>query len=381
MGREGAGSGMTVRSDDATLHVFIGTKAQYIKTAPLLRLMDARGVEYRLLDSGQHADLAVGLREELEVRAPDATFGGDGDVESMGQAVVWAARLASKLLHGRNRLLRDVFGGLGGVCVVHGDTPTTLITALLARRAGLRVAHLEAGLRSGRLLHPFPEEIVRILVMRIADLLFAPHDRARRNLEEMGVRGTVVPLPANTTLESLRHALGELKAPGDGPAVVTSHRVENLTRARRLRQLVGHVCDVAEREPVIFVAHGPTRRALRSSGLDGELRRAGVDLRPLARHREFVALLARARFVITDGGSIQEECFYLGVPTLLWRKRTERPEGVGRNAVLSGYDAETVRAFLEAPEEHRRRPVKTDVRPSEVILDTLLDRRGGTFGG
>lgn len=353
------------------IHVFIGTKAQYIKTAPLLRLMDERGVPYRLVDSGQHAELSVGLRRELGVREPDVSIGGGQDVNSIGEAVAWAAKLAARGLRTRRAVRRDVFGGSGGVCLVHGDTPSTLLGALLARRAGLRMAHLEAGLRSGRLLHPFPEELIRVLTMRLADVLFAPHEEACGNLERMGPRGTVVELPANTTVEALRYALGGLEAPGGGPALVTTHRVENLTRRSRLRRLVGYVTGIAEREPVQFVAHGPTLKVLRSRGLVHRLRDAGVVLMPLMSHGEFAARLARARFVITDGGSIQEECHYLGVPTLLWRKHTERPEGLGRNVVLSGYSDGTVRQFLAAPEEHRRPPVAADQRPSRVVLAYL----------
>ena len=170
------------------IHVFIGTKAQYIKTAPLLWQMDARGVHYRLIDSGQHALLAASFQEELGVRPPDVRLGGDADITSIPQAIGWTLRLAVRLLSKR-RLRAGVFGGMGGVCVVHGDTPSTLISTVMARRAGLTVAHLEAGLRSGRWFHPFPEELIRFLVARRADLLFAPDDRAVHNLGAMRVKG------------------------------------------------------------------------------------------------------------------------------------------------------------------------------------------------
>ncbi|MFP4512845.1 MAG: hypothetical protein ACLFRV_07855, partial [Acidimicrobiales bacterium] len=125
------------------LHVFIGTKAQYIKTAPVLARLDARGVPYRLIDSGQHGALSTGLRAELGVRDPDLLLGGSRDITSIPQAMAWAARMTTRLVSGR-RVRDEVFGGSGGICVVHGDTPSTLLSTLLARRAGLTVAHLEA---------------------------------------------------------------------------------------------------------------------------------------------------------------------------------------------------------------------------------------------
>lgn len=358
------------------IHVFLGTKAQYIKTAPLLRLMDARGVPYRLIDSGQHAALSVGLREELAVRRPDVVLGGSDDVDSIPQALRWAARLGAELFD-TNGLRADVFGGLGGICVVHGDTPSTLLSTLMARQAGVDVAHLEAGLRSHSLWHPFPEELIRVIVMRRSDVLFAPDADAVANLATMKVTGQVVPLDANTVVEALRHDLADAGPAGSGPAIVTMHRVENLGRRRRVDRLVRIVERAAGDQPVRFVVHGPTRETLRRGGYDARLRDAGVELVPLAPHRQFVRMLHEAPWVITDGGSIQEECALLGVPTLLWRHRSERGDGIGANVVVSGYDSDATAAFLADPERHRRPPRTDRHDPSERILDVLVDRLGG----
>jgi UDP-N-acetylglucosamine 2-epimerase (non-hydrolysing) len=355
------------------IHVFLGTKAQYIKTAPLLRLLDEQAVPYRLIDSGQHGALSVGLRDELGVRAPDHLLAAGRDITSIPQAMVWALKLAVKLLDGRT-LRREVFGGHGGVCVVHGDTPSTLLSTLMAKRAGLRVAHLEAGLRSGHLLHPFPEELIRVVVMRLSDLLFAPDAEAVQNLRRMRVRGRVVPLPGNTVTEALAHDLDSLppEETTEGPVVVTMHRVENLNRRERVEHLVEVVERIAAERPVRFVLHGPTTDTLRKRGLDRRLSAAGVELRPLAPHREFVGMLRAAPFVITDGGSIQEECALLGVPTLLWRAATERPDGVGSNVVVSGYDRAAVARFLGDPAAHRVAALDRASRPSELVLAELL---------
>jgi UDP-N-acetylglucosamine 2-epimerase (non-hydrolysing) len=364
------------------LHVFIGTKAQYIKTAPVLRLLDERGVDYRLIDSGQHARLSVGMRGDLGLRAPDHVLGGEHDIDSIPQFLRWAATLAARLPSAR-RLRRDVFGGHGGICVVHGDTPSTLLSAAMARRAGLRVAHLEAGLRSHNVLHPFPEEAIRIVVMRLAHLLFAPDATAVHNLESMGVKGRVVAVSGNTSVDALRttfaRALGPDGVPlavgeaGDGPVVVTMHRVENLHSKRSVGSFVELVSNLATSRDVRFVVHGPTRDVIERTGAVRRLEALGVDLRPLASHAEFITAVARAPFVITDGGSIQEECALLGVPTLLWRYRTERPDGLGANVVLSRYDDDVLRRFLADPERLRRKPVPLEASPAAEIVDVLLE--------
>ena len=356
------------------IHVFLGTKAQYIKTAPLLRLLDASDVPYRLIDSGQHGALSVGLREELGVRAPDHALASGRDINSIRQALVWAAGLALKLVN-RRRLRHEVFDNRPGICVVHGDTPSTLLSTLMARRAKVKVAHLEAGLRSGHLLHPFPEELIRVVVMRLAHVLFTPDDEAIANLQKMKVRGEIVPLPGNTVVEALHHELATSGPPTDGPVVVTMHRVENLNRRERVEQLVSTVERIARDHRVRFVQHGPTVETLRKRGGIERLRTAGVEMVPLARHGAFVAMLADAPFVITDGGSIQEECALLGTPTLLWRGATERPDGVGRNVVVGAYDQATIDAFLADPQAHRHPPADTGARPSQVVLDHLAAYR------
>ena len=351
------------------IHVFIGTKAQYVKTAPLLRLMDDRGVAYRLVDSGQHARLAVAFRAELGVRAPDVYLGGEADVSSIPAAAGWALRLAGRLLS-RRRLREEVFGGMGGVCVVHGDTPSTLLSALMARRAGLSVAHLEAGLRTGRWMHPFPEEVIRYLVARRADLLFAPDDRAVSNLEAMRTKGRIVALPGNTVLEALREAAPSVGE--GGPVVITMHRVENLHRRRRREALAALAGRLAADHEVRWLLHEPTIGALGRRAVD-RMEKAGVVMTGLAGHADFLNMLAAAPFVITDGGSVQEECALLGVPTLLWRGRTDRPDGLGANVVLGKYDPAVVQGFVGDPERHRRPPRIPDVEPSVLILETLSE--------
>ncbi|MDE0162691.1 MAG: UDP-N-acetylglucosamine 2-epimerase [Acidimicrobiaceae bacterium] len=371
------------------IHVFIGTQAEYIKLAPLLRRMEAACLPYRLIDSGQHADRSESFRHELGLRAPDHAMGGTRSVDSVPAALWWAAGLGLKLAL-RRRLDRTVFGGCPGICVVHGDTPTALIGALMAKRAGLPLAHVEAGLRTHRWLHPFPEEIVRVAVDRLADLLFAPDGTAAEDLRKRRVRGRIITGSSNTISDALRAALesgaaGAPTAPDMSggahshssprrphPVVVTMHRVENLHRRPRRQALVHTITRLAQTTPVRWYVHEPTRRALGATEQAG-LEASGVELVTMVPHAEFVRALARAPFAITDGGSIQEECALLGVPVLLWRDRTDRADGLGENAVLSRYDPEAVEAFLADPERFRHARRLPQSSPSQEILEVLAD--------
>lgn len=369
---------MTGSAERPGIVVFIGTKAQYIKTAPLLRIMEEQGVPYRLVDSGQHAEIAVGMRRDLGVREPDYSFGSDSDVTTIRGAIRWSLSVV-RHLWSKKKLQDEVFGGVtDGICVIHGDTPSTLLSMMLAKRAGLRVAHLEAGLRSGDLLNPFPEEVIRIIVMRYSDLCYAPTEEDEANLRSMRRRrGTIIPLESNTSVEAVRFALGELsEMDTTGPAIVTMHRVENLRSRARVDGFIEAVLKLRRQHPVTFVVHGPTEKVLDRQGSLDRLRDAGVEVIPLVGHDEFLRMVAAAPLVIIDGGSIQEECAYLGVPTLLWRDATERSHGIGRNVVLSHHDQQVVDSFLADSEKHRFPPDRSASTPSREILDSLLAELG-----
>lgn len=357
------------------IHVVLGTKAELIKVAPVMAELERRGVTYRLVETGQHGAHLPGLRAQLGVKDPDVRLGGLSDVESVGQAVRWMFGLA-RLSMGRRSLVERVFGGVGGVCLVHGDTPSTLMATLMARRAGLTVVHLESGLRSGSFRDPFPEELIRVFVMKRAEVMFAPDDTAAANLASMGVRGRVVRTSGNTGRETLASVVDDLE-PGSGPVIAALHRVENLHRPGRLRSFLGLLGRLAaDGRKVLFVIHPPTGRVLAGHGGRKAVEASGVVTSDLLPFAEFAAQLAAAPFVITDGGSIQEECSLLGVPCLLWRDRTERPDGVGANVVVSGYDTAVVDRFLADPEAHRRPSRVDDTRPSVEIVDVLIRMLG-----
>jgi UDP-N-acetylglucosamine 2-epimerase (non-hydrolysing) len=151
------------------------------------------------------------------------------------------------------------------------------------------------------------------------------------------------------------------------------HRVENLYSGAVVSRFVDLLLRLAAVRAVRLVAHEPTREVLGRRGALARLEAAGVEVRPLAPHGVFVSWLRAAPFVITDGGSIQEECALLGVPTLVWRARSERPDGIGANVVLARDDAAVVDAFVADPERFRVVPAALTSRPSERILDVLLE--------
>jgi UDP-N-acetylglucosamine 2-epimerase (non-hydrolysing) len=357
---------------EPALLVLVGTKAQFIKTAPVLRELDARGIGYRLVYTGQHSETFDILEQAFGTRAPDDVLVPAVEADTHGTFLLWSLRYWRAVWRRvRSRAWKGVRVGL-----VHGDTASTLFGAMAIRLAGADVGHIEAGLRSARLFEPFPEEIIRRLVSRMARWHYAPDADAARNLRR--VRGEVIDTAGNTLRDALLMSLrriGDLPAAGGGGgyAIVSMHRSENLGSRSTFDMLLEAVLETARRLPVKFVLHPATRAKIQASGwlarLQAEPRVALLDRMD---YPDFVRLLLGCRFLMTDGGSNQEEATMLGLPTLLLRRTTERMDGLHDNVVLSGLLPEAIRAFVD---EHADRDwslrVVAGESPSARIVDSL----------
>ena len=356
------------------IHVCFGTQAELIKLAGVLRALADLGAEHRIVDTGQHGLTARRLLEPLGLRQPDAVLYDGPPVTSSARAAAWMASLGWMALTDRPRLRTRGFAPGPGVVCVHGDTFTTLAASALARMLGLKLAHVESGLRSYNWRHPFPEEIVRVITNRWADVLFPPGAWAADNLRAMGVRGRIVPLPVNTGRDALDLVLRDaLPNPHRPPyAVASLHRFETLVSAALVRQAVEVVVEASKRCPVVWPMHTVMRQAVEKAGLMPRLQQADVRIGPILDYPQFAPVLRDASFVIADGGSIQEECYFLDKPCLLLRRATERREGLGENVVLSGWDAATIEAFLADPASHRRQTPLPAGQASRIVAQELV---------
>ena len=366
-------------NDQVPISIFLGTKAQLIKMAPVMLELDCRQRKYQILDTGQHAGLIFPeIMDQFEVRPPDIRLVGDGQqgVSTLSAGVRWITTLAARYLPSAKFVRRELFNDATGISLVHGDTASTLMATLIARRGGQKVAHVEAGLRSWKWLDPFPEEIVRVWVMRLAHYLFAPSAAAKENLDKMSLAARTYSLPGNTALDTVARDLQ--RAPVALPelppsyALATVHRLETIYRRRNLQRVIDIILAANRRHPIVFVQHPPTMHRLRAYGLENTLTAAGVRQVPLLDHVSFLHLLQGAEFVLTDGGSIQEEASYLGLPCLLLRRTAERDEGLGENVLLSDLHVGKATSFLDQFSSYRR-PAQLNnfPSPSAALADHL----------
>ncbi|MCC5860115.1 MAG: UDP-N-acetylglucosamine 2-epimerase [Ectothiorhodospiraceae bacterium] len=350
--------------------VVIGTRAQLIKMAPVLRELERQNIPFSLLMTGQHLVTMDELMEEFNVKTEPQWLCGREEIKRILQAPLWFCRALWRLYASRND-----WTGKHTLVLVHGDTLSTFIGALVGRLvAGGRVGHVEAGLRSFDMLNPFPEELIRVIVCRLAHVHYAPGAWAAANLKG---RRNVVDTAGNTILDTLRLTLEDMPSQNEEPpyVVVSIHRLENLYSATRLGLIVEEVERISRTHPVRFVLHPATERRLAAAGHLGKLQtHPNVVLLPRMTYRPFIHMAARARLVITDGGSNQEELYYLGVPTLLMREKTERQEGMTDGCTrLGSFDRTAIRAYVDdvlGRDPAPRAPLP-DYYPARCIVDNV----------
>ena len=320
----------------------LGTRPEIIRLSRVIERLD-RACELTVIHTGQNFDPALSdvFFEELGVRAPDRYLGitGDGFAERVGGVLAAAGPLLAELKP--DRLL------------VLGDTDSAL-SAYVAKRMGIPVFHMEAGNRCFD--DRVPEEVNRRVIDHASDVLMPYTNRSRDNLIREGIHTSRIVVTGNPIKEVMDHhreqiaasrALDELGVENGGYLLITVHRQETVDVEDCLRSLLRGAAAGADELglPLIFSVHPRTRARLQQFGISLE----AEHVRPYDPFGffDFVSLESQARCVLTDSGTVQEECCIMGVPTVTVRDTTERPETIecGSN-VLSGTHPDAIRSGL-----------------------------------
>lgn len=348
----------------ANVTVVMGTRPEAIKLAPVVAAIQARGeLAARIIVTGQHRALIDGVLAHFDLR-PHL----DLDLMQPGQGT---GDLAARVMMGVGEVLERERAEM---VIVQGDTGSALGGALAGFHAAVPVAHVEAGLRTGDLASPFPEEGNRRVIGQVASLHFAPTTQARAALRREGIAAHAIEVTGNTGIDALLAVDARVRgnargaglpdlAPGRPLVLVTTHRRENHgVPLMRICEAVERIALHEDCAIVVPVHPNPAVASVLRSRLGWV---AGVHLvEPLA-YDTFVWALRRAALVLTDSGGVQEEAPALGTPVLVLRDTTERPEGVKAGvAMLVGTDptriAGAVRAVLRDAEVAKwmSRPLK-----------------------
>jgi len=320
----------------------VGARPNFMKVAPVLNALKVhRRVVQTLVHTGQHYDANMSdvFFQQLSIPAPDVNL----DVGSGTHA----RQTADVMI----RFEPVVLKAKPDIVLVYGDVNSTVAAALVCAKLGIRIGHVEAGLRSFD--RTMPEEINRLITDQLADMLFTPSEDADLNLRNEGIAAEKVFLVGNVMIDSLVRLLPIAQRLNDNRrnhnrmperyVLVTLHRPSNVDDSATLKGLLELLLEVNCDLSVVFPVHPRTRQRIAEFGFNADRLRL-FDPLP---YIEFLALQARSTMVITDSGGIQEETTYLGVPCLTVRDNTERPITVSKGTnVLVGRNPERLRTEI-----------------------------------
>lgn len=355
--------------------VIAGARPNFMKVAPLLRAFDRVNkpvvqVDYKLVHTGQHYDAAMSdvFFKELGIRSPDINL----EVGSGSHAVQTAAIMT--------KFEPVCLAERPDSIVVVGDVNSTMACALVASKLGIKIVHLEAGLRSYD--RTMPEEVNRLVTDALSDLLLTPSLDGDENLKKEGVPAEKIKFVGNIMIdalvESLERArassiLTELKVKPQKFVYVTLHRPSNVDDPARLKELWRCLQEVSNSLPVVFPIHPRTRKALAEIGVTNPSQQGIFALSPIG-YLDSLCLTENARFVLTDSGGLQEESTYFRTPCLTLRPNTERPATVtvGSNQLTTLERlAEDINKVLAKPPRFGSIPQYWDGKTADRIA-TLL---------
>ncbi|MEO8373223.1 MAG: UDP-N-acetylglucosamine 2-epimerase (non-hydrolyzing) [Candidatus Solibacter sp.] len=355
-----------------------GARPNFMKIAPIMEAFATQrsghaDLQVLLIHTGQHYDpkMSDGFFEDLHIPQPDINLGvGSGS---------HAQQTARVMVTFEEVCLREQPDWV----VVVGDVNSTMACTITAKKLGIRVAHVEAGLRSFDM--SMPEEINRLCTDVLADLLFTTDPIADRNLRREGVAEEKIHFAGNTMIDTLLRHMDLARAlplpeglRASEYAILTLHRPGNVDDRETLTSLIGTIREIGRRLPVVFPAHPRTVGRLKEFGLLEQLQQETFIrlIEPLS-YLPFIGLVTHSRMVLTDSGGIQEETTVLGIPCITMRPNTERPITceVGTN-ILVGSDPERIRAAAFAVLDGAIRPTlipeKWDGHAAERIVKVLL---------
>lgn len=314
----------------------VGTRPNFIKIAPLVNEMKKyKEIKQILVHTGQHYDKSMSKTffDNLDIPKPDINLG-VGSASDVTQTAKIMLKLGSVFYKEKPDLV-----------IVVGDVNSTFAAAITAKKCGIKVAHVEAGLRSFDMT--MPEEINRILTDHVSDFLFTTEESGNKNLKNEGIEGSKIFLVGNVMIDTLlshkkksekSKILSKLKLNKSNYAVLTLHRPSNVDNKKSLNYILEILNKIQQKIKIVFPVHPRTLKNLKHYNLLNKIKNSkNIILTEPLGYLDFLSLMSNSKFVITDSGGIQEETTVLQVPCVTIRNNTERPVTIkqGTNMLVS----------------------------------------------
>ena len=349
----------------------LGTTAEAIKVERVIYELKKLNVATEVWSTEQQASEIGNTLEALAVGPAQVKLSSQKiSIESFRDALSWSLRCLSGIW----KIRKVGKNNLPDVLVVQGDTLSTVVGSLAGLALKIPVVHIEAGLRSGTWRSPFPEELNRRFVSRVAVLHLAPDESAEHNLLEAS--GKVVNTFGNTGIDALQFRFNQNskeKEPKDVPNItVVLHRTELLSKKEIFAETMHLLGSLSNTFNITMTLDAPSSRAFQKFKHDfPDWKYRHLSVVPKLKFPEFVELLASTDVVITDSGGLQEECARLGIPCCVHREVSERSDGLNSNAVLTGMDVDRLRSKLANWGELRRKIRWPAVSPSYICASEI----------
>lgn len=364
-------------SMDKPIYFFIGTEAELIKVFPVIIKCQNVGKICHIIASGQNDLKKNRIMEFMNLNGKFIELSKETDIK---KSVTGLLRWFLGIKKEASYIIKKHFNVnemQNADLVVHGDTISTMMGAFIGKELGMRVCHVEAGLRSHNLFNPFPEEIDRLITSKIARVHFAPGRLPIENLRK--AKGIVVNTKYNTILDSLAWSKkieiktkAVQKIQGQDYFVFVMHRQENLMNNNFVSQVIKQIRVLSRERKCVLILHKITENKFKEIGILENLQKdKNFLLMPRVDYFDFMKLLEGSQYVITDGGSNQEELYYMGKPCLIMRKTTERQEGIGENAVMYTGKIDDIKSFAKNYKSYQRECLLEKCQPSKIICDVL----------
>lgn len=347
----------------------LGTKAQFIKCKHILENLISRNIKIIIIDTGQHKEFTTNeLGESGLIYEYINISKNKVNVSSIYAMVVWFLKIVFSLKN------KHPLGNIS-FCMVHGDTVSTLVGLLYAKYNGYKTVHLESGYKSFNLFKPFPEEIIRNIVTKYSDFLIVDGKTQLNNVAKYKEKKKIIEIPRNTIIDSLNEF--NFKNPTDvkNNLIVTVHRTENIYYKKKMLLLIELLKEIQIKysfDNINWFCHDVTLNAIRKFKLEELIKNNNIELKNLITHDSFISELRSSKLIITDGGSIAEECSILGLNTIIWRDVVENEEYLNEHVILSKYNFETIFKFLNVM-KNRRNNFKKFNSPSEELVKQLVE--------
>lgn len=354
------------------IYFFIGTTAELIKLSAVLRRFKLIKIPFKIISSGQNEINFEELQPIIGRQKADIAFKTKSRESSYFKFVLWAIKTFFMAL-------KDLKKELAGVnkkktyFIVHGDTISALIGALVAKFYRLKLVHIEAGYRSFNFFEPFPEEITRVLISYLTDVHFCPDVWSLNNIKNH--KGVKISTGENTLYETCLMASEINRKLPKKYFLLVLHRQEHMMYKKDItKKYIRTLISFAKPQlKCIFILHQLTENFLKEQKLLQEIKEnPNIITIPRLPYKEFMKFLTGCEFIATDGGSNQQEAYYLGKPCLILRKYTEQTEGLESNTILASDNISRVHNFLANYKKRKRKIVHVKIAPSMIIADYIL---------